>query len=243
MKYYSSIVLLLFINAQVLAQVAFENIDNVKDTTFYPYDSTNNYPTLKNIRSFKGQTLLVAKVQPTYFSIHLRTRLPSNNIHPPTKKTAKKNKTQTTETYFPHPYEFSNSSNKDSLLGHYFYVQDVVKRQSSYFFKLLDKKRGATVYFKFNPTAPNPFPFLTLGFYEKEKSKIGQSFFAHKIDLTNIMTKETVTLFSEYLVIDRIVVDKTSYTYYYIIKDKKGIYYKIIGSDFDEVNKYAFKVD
>jgi hypothetical protein len=238
MNYYSILILLLLLSHPTSAQLEFENIDNKKDTTFYPYDSTSNYPTLKNMKAFKGETFFVARVEDSYFHITLRTRLPEKNSLSEKRPKNKKNNNQkeTSSFYFP-PDEYSQSSNKDSLLGCYFHVQDVVKQGWKYYFKLLDQKRNTVVYFHFNPTSNTPYPFLTLGFYEKEKSKIGKTFSLHSsTSLENILTKERVSIYDP-VTLDRIVIDKKTYSFYYIVKDKKGIEYKIIGSEFESVSR------
>lgn len=250
MNYYYTLIFFLFLTTSISAQIAFENIDNKKDTTYYPYDSTSNYPTLKNIAAFKGQTFFVARMEElqfVIFPIQLRTRLPEKALAADKKFKNKKSKQSKypTDTYFPHPYEFSSNSNKDSLLGCYFYVQDVVKYESKYYFKLLDKKRNTIVYFLFHPISRDPYPFLTLGFYEKEKLKIGKTFYVYNsIAIKNIITKERVDFSGADLTIDRIVIDKKTYAFYYILKDKKGTMYKIIGSKFESILKnIRFKGD
>jgi hypothetical protein len=223
------ILLLLFtINYSLSAQLVFEDIENIKDNTFYVYDSASNYPILKSIKAYKGQTFFaVGNEFKTNYKFELLTALPDNE--------------EKKAIYFAFPYEFSSHSNYDSIVGNYFYVEDVIEHNSKFYFKLKDKKRSQIVYLKYKSKLRDRdvFPFLILGFYEKERTKIDKKFSLYHITyMDNILTKENEQVgHKDFLYIHRIIIDVNSYTLYYIIVDPEDKAYKIEGFQFWKLAK------
>lgn len=100
----------------------------------------------------------------------------------------------------------SYNSKYDALAGKYFKVLDVIKHPKAaesefvygqkYFLKL-QEKNGDTVYFEYDSRFENSFPFIVVGFFEKQKQLvIGKDFvFADEIlkSSTDIQTGKVVT--------------------------------------------------
>ena len=68
----------------------------------------------------------------------------------------------------------NNNSKYNELAGKYFLVEDVLKDPedeygSDAFFKLKMKETGETVFYKYSPEFKHSFPFLVVGYYEKQK--------------------------------------------------------------------------
>lgn len=222
---------LLVISFSAKSQIKFEKVETeIKENKIIYYDSTSNKITRQNIWSIKGQTLFALGSKDTYkrkSRFSLQTKLKntdySENI-----------------TYFQIKNDILPYSEYDSIVGYYFIVKDIVEYKDHVYIKLIDKERQNYVYYKYSKY---DFPFLILGFYEKEKRKIGKKFKITRKEtyLENAITKKKERIDTkEKLAISKIVIDTESFELYYFFEDFEGGSYKLESSTYDFLNDNSF---
>jgi hypothetical protein len=71
----------------------------------------------------------------------------------------------------------------DEIAGKYFKVLDVIRhpRLFGYYLKLQEKTTGKTLYFRYSDDKEVVFPFIVVGFFEKLKQHVGQTYVFGKI--------------------------------------------------------------
>lgn len=227
-----TLLMLVFCNV-INAQIEFEKVNpEVKKNRVLQYDSTSNDISNETIWSLKGQTLFGTGVREPfngYSRFSLQTKLKaddySDNI-----------------TYFQVKDDILPYSEYDSIVGHYFYVEDIIeieaqdpKDENDVLLKLYDNKRKKYVYYKHYHYSSSA-PFLILGYYQKEKEKIGKKFRVTRKEtyLRNYVTNEKDRVDTkESLAISKIVIDTDSWTLYYFFEDSNGNSYKLEDSTYD----------
>ena len=222
------------------AQIEFEKVNpEIKKNRIIQYDSTSNEINNETIWSLKGQTLFATGVKEpfnSYSRFSLQTKLKadtySDNI-----------------TYFQVKDDILSYSEYDSIVGHYFYVEDIIeieaqdpKDENDVLLKLHDNKRKKHVYYKHYHYSSSA-PFLIVGYYQKEKEKIGKKFRVTRKDtyLRNAVTNKKHRVDTkENLAISKIVIDTDSWTLYYFFKDFSGNTYKLEDSTYDFLIENSF---
>ena len=87
----------------------------------------------------------------------------------------------TYKCYHPKQPKRCYSSKYEDLEGRYFLVKNIFddpeNNDEKYYLELEESENKDVVYFNYDPTFPYSFPFLVVGFYEKEKNRlIGKEF-------------------------------------------------------------------
>ncbi len=171
-------------------------VDQVDNT---PYDSTENYLELSPMKYVGQELYLKGKAE------SLRKYGYADFVLDYNKSTLGNNSNiyKCCESY---------NSKYDDLNGKYFKVLDVIKHPKAtsgnstddylygkkWFLKLQEKESGDIVYFQYSGQYEHAFPFIVVGFFEKQKQLvIGQQFvFADKVleSSTDIQTGKQITI-------------------------------------------------
>lgn len=144
------------------------------------------------------------------------------------------------------------NSNYDSLATKYFKVIDVLKHPKSisdeflygnkYYLKLIEKSSHDTVYFEYDTDSEYSFPFIVVGFFEKQKKVFVGSHFVFRdiefTDATDIHTGKVVTIKTgqKWECIDLTIEDKY-YKLSLIFKNSLG---EKVADDYSRVVNVAF---
>jgi len=218
------------------AQIDFEDVvpEPKEKEGMVIYDSTLNYVEIDDAKVLVGQTLFATGIQPSPtgsivmegLRFKLQTKLRAENY---------------SDRIIYLPADRYNS-NYESIVGHYFEVNDAIEDDDRTYLKLYDKRRNNIVYFDY-PTYESAFPFLVVGFYEKEKSLIPKEFqWNREVYLTNINTEQKVRVDNRgKLKISKITVDSESFVPYYFIEDKDGNSYRMALNTFSYVKSNLVK--
>jgi hypothetical protein len=227
------------------ATIAFGQITTTKvtpktdqvDTT--PYDSTQNFLG-KDVYKYQGQELyLNAKPE------SLRQYGYENFVldYTQDKFTNKSNIYKCYDGY---------NSKYDELAGKYFKVLEIIKHpkaeQSEYLYgnkfylKLQEKESNDIVYYKYDSEFEHSFPFIVVGFFEKQKKFfVGREFVFNDsefTDATDILTGKTVTVKTgqKWKCIDLTIEDKY-YNLSLIFENSLG---EKVADDCDRVKNVAY---
>jgi hypothetical protein len=154
----TAIIFLCFRNT--FAQISTTIVAAEKQKLVSPYDSLNNFLG-KDYKKYKGQKLYLIPKDERLREYGYEGFL--NDI---------KNGFTPLENQF----KFSNpkQSNYSDLAEKYFYVEEIIEGtndmiNSIAYFKLKFIDTGKYIYFAYNPKYQHSFPFLVLGYYEKQK--------------------------------------------------------------------------
>lgn len=222
------------------SQIDFEDAVNeeVEEEVIIPYDSLSNFIVAKNLKSLIGQTLFATGLMTERESV-LQERFKLINDY--------KGSGYDKDYYYLNIPDFSgynvhNYTKYDSIVGHYFEVIDVVEVESEYEFldsevylTLNDSKRDSVIYFKYNSLtfllSDEDFPFLIVGYYQKQKELIGKSFkvlrafyYYEDIRVWDKIEERPSKQFSigDVITLTKVIIDKKYYSLLYIYEDIKG---------------------
>lgn len=216
-----SIITMLHCTAQ--AQIKFTPAAKpiVKEEVFH-YDSTYNFPG-ERIKELKGQELYVIPVPESqkkygymdFYTTYIRTTDPSCE----------------TKTY-------------ELFAGRTFILEEIlpqhpntrVKDKEISILKLRDKESGTEYYYEYYSSLHNSFPFIVMGYYEKEKSaclgkqivlKPGKNWrkgiSEEKMPLYDFSTGEEVTVDpNDPWTVEDLTVEEQYFTLSYVIRNAKG---------------------
>lgn len=160
-RFYSLLIICLF------ASIGFAQKNNKQDITI-SYDSTTNFLG-KNVLQYTGQELYLKGLEKSsrqygYTGFILKYKKDDDLLN------EEKNIYKPNDNY---------SSRYEDLAGKYFQVLEVIKHpkakkstedyQDDYYLKLQEKSSGDILYYKYNTDSEYTFPFITTGFFIKEK--------------------------------------------------------------------------
>ena len=153
--------LIVFLSIQIsFGQISTTKVAEEKLLKVEPYESLRNF--LENdYLKYKGQELYVIPKAESLRKYGYRGFLKDMNKN----TSGKSNTFKCCDSY---------NSKYDALAGKYFFVLDVLEDPKSNFspfayLKLKMKETGETIFFKYNTDFKHDFPFLVVGYYEKQK--------------------------------------------------------------------------
>lgn len=219
-KLYSIFIIFLFVTA------GFAQKNNKQDITI-PYDSTANFPG-KNIQQYTGQELYLKGLEKSsqsygYSGFILKYKKDDDLLND------EKNIYKPNDNY---------SSRYEDLAGKYFQVLEVIKHPKAkrntenygddYYLKLQEKSSGDIMYYKYNADSEYTFPFITTGFFIKEKQLLNGKEYVISDDILkmsrNLATGKTLTFTTgqTWKCID-LTIDNTNSELSLILQNKGGI--------------------
>ncbi len=225
MKHFEIILFMLLSASFITAQISTTHVVvKAKDESILSYDSTENFLT-DNIERYIGQRLYLKEKREGlrkygYSNFFVDYK---NEYSLPSSQNAYKNNGSTFSRY-------------EQMAGKYFTVLDVLchpKAETSsfykdiYYLKLLDEDENDVVYFKSSFKFEYDFPFIVVGFYEKQKKDvIGKKYIFTNHNLRNkinIETGDTVEFKpNEAWECVDITVSNLDYEFSILIKNAKG---------------------
>lgn len=158
---------------------------NTQEVISIPYDSTTNFLG-KNVKQYTGQELYLKGLEKSsqsygYTGFILKYKKDDDLLND------EKNIYKPNDNY---------SSRYEDLAGKYFQVLEVVKHPKAkkntedygddYYLKLQEKSSGDILYYKYNADSEYTFPFITTGFFIKEKQSLKGKEFVISDDILRI---------------------------------------------------------
>lgn len=237
------IVLFLFLSVHCYSQINTLGTKSIKQAKVtVPYDSINNYVG-ENYYQYIGQI----------FYIPLSDS--NKNIG-----YDGFNKKPLTGTVYKPKNRYSHSSKYEDLAGKYFEVLDTVtNKYSTIFLKLRETVSKDIILFKYNPKSEYlrlDFPFIVVGYYEKQKQKVVGELFAilsfSTYGAKDIETGDEISfnvkdnspkLYNEWLCVDYLIDEGYMWDEVLILENNKGQKIKMPIKDAFITNKVSLEAE